>query len=137
MDKKGGYAVWQRIPVGVTPTLITFKVPTGTEGIKDVVVTNPDGQKGILRSAYIYNPFPVIDKIRASYGGPLSGGTEIIITGSNFMAGLPIDVVYGEGTNEIRWQNPSLRRGIYVYVMEVVMQNGKKGAYRGVLEVYE
>jgi len=52
-------------------------------------------------------------------------------------AGIPIDVVYGEGTNEVRWQNPSLRRGIYVYVMEVVMQNGKKGAYRGVLEVYE
>ncbi|MEK7397919.1 MAG: IPT/TIG domain-containing protein, partial [Candidatus Poribacteria bacterium] len=47
--------------VGVTPTLITFTMPPGTEGTKDVVATNPDGQKSILRNAYTYNPFPIIE----------------------------------------------------------------------------
>jgi hypothetical protein len=59
--------------VGVTPALITFTIPPGTEGAKDVVVTNPDGQKAILRGGYTYNPFPVIEKAEPKYGGPLRG----------------------------------------------------------------
>jgi N-acetylneuraminic acid mutarotase len=76
--------------VVVTPTLITFRVPSGTEGTKDVVVTNPDGQRGILRNAYTYNPFPIIGGIEPPYGGPLSGGTEITIRGQNFMQGVTV-----------------------------------------------
>ncbi len=78
--------------VGVTPTIITFTLPPGTEGAKDVVVTNPDGQKATLRGAYTYNPFPVIRIIRPPYGGPLSGGTEMTVTGSNFMEGVSVTV---------------------------------------------
>jgi N-acetylneuraminic acid mutarotase len=78
--------------VGVTPTIITFTLPPGTEGAKDVVVTNPDGQKATLRGAYTYNPFPVIGRIRPLYGGPLNGGTEMTITGSNFMEGVSVTI---------------------------------------------
>jgi len=78
--------------VGVNPTLIIFTIPSGTVGAKDVVVTNPDGQKAILRGAYTYNPFPVIRRISPGYGGPLKGGTEITITGSNFMEGVIVTI---------------------------------------------
>ena len=80
--------------VGVISTLIIFTIPTGTEGAKDVVVINPDGQKGILRGGYTYNPFPVIEEITPEYGGPPAGGTEITITGEHFMQG--VDVYIGE-----------------------------------------
>ena len=76
----------------VTPTLITFTIPPGAEGTKDVIVTNPDGQKGTLRGGYIYNPFPVIEEIEPDFGGPLKGGTPITITGSNFMDGVVVTI---------------------------------------------
>jgi N-acetylneuraminic acid mutarotase len=78
--------------VGVTPTLITFTIPSGTEGAKDVVVTNPDGQKDMLRGGYTHNPLPVIEEVRPLYGGPLRGGTEIIITGNHFMEGIVVTI---------------------------------------------
>ena len=78
--------------VGVSATLINFTIPPGTVGAKDVVVTNPDGQKATLRGGYTYNPFPVIRKISPGYGGPLNGGTEIVITGSNFMEGVIVTI---------------------------------------------
>ncbi len=78
--------------VAVTPTLISFTIPPGTEGAKDVVVTNPDGRKDTLRGGYTYNPFPVIKSIRPGHGGPLSGGTQMTITGSNFMEGVIVTI---------------------------------------------
>jgi len=78
--------------VGVTPTFIAFTIPPGTEGAKDVVVTNPDGQKATLHGGYTYNPFPVIKRVEPRYGGPLRGGTEITITGSNFMEGVVVTI---------------------------------------------
>ena len=78
--------------VVVTPTLITFTIPPGSEGAKDVVVTNPDGQKGMLRGGYTYNPFPVIEKIEPKYGGPLAGGTQLTITGNHFMQGVVVTI---------------------------------------------
>jgi len=77
--------------VGVTPALITFKIPPGMEGAKDVVVTNPDGQRGILRAGYTYNPFPIIKRITPDEGR-LSGNTQIIITGSHFMQGAVVAI---------------------------------------------
>jgi len=74
-----------------TPTLITLTIPPGTEGTKDVVVTNPGGQKGTLRNGYTYNPLPVIEKIKPDEG-PLNGRTKIVITGSHFMQGVVVAI---------------------------------------------
>ena len=82
----------QAADVGITSNLITLRMPPGAEGLADVVVTNPDGQKGILRGGYTYNPFPVIEEMQPEYGGPLAGGTEVIITGSNFMQGVTVSI---------------------------------------------
>jgi len=78
--------------VVITSTLITFTIPPGIEGAKDVVVTNPNGQKGTLREGYTYNPFPVIEEIEPDFGGPLKGGTSLTITGSNFMDGVVVTI---------------------------------------------
>ena len=77
--------------VVVTPTLISFIIPPGTEGTKDVVTINPEGQKGILRGGYTYNPFPVIEKIKPDEG-PLAGKTQITITGKHFMDGVVVTI---------------------------------------------
>ncbi|MFC1712830.1 IPT/TIG domain-containing protein [Candidatus Poribacteria bacterium] len=82
----------QATDVGITPTLITFTIPPGIEGVKDVVVNNPDGQKGTLRNAYTYNPLPIIEELKPRYGGPLAGGTEITITGTHFMEGIVVTI---------------------------------------------
>jgi hypothetical protein len=92
--------------VVVTSTLIIFTIPPGTEGAKDVVVMNPDGQKGTLRGGYTYNPFPVIDELEPPYGGPLAGGTSITITGSNFMQGV-IVVIGGERVQRLDFFSPT------------------------------
>ena len=105
--------------VDVTSILITFTIPPGTEGAKDVVVTNPDGQSGILRNAYSYNPLPIIGEIQPKYGGPLEGGTEIIITGEYFMPGVAVYI--GENRvsrlslfspTELRLETPSGTPGV-------------------------
>ena len=61
----------------VTPTLITFTLPPGTEGTKDVVVTNPGGRAEILRDAYTYTPFPTISRI-APNEGPLPAARRLL-----------------------------------------------------------
>jgi len=77
--------------VVVTSTLITFTIPPGTEGAKDVAVINPDGQEGILRQGYIYNPFPIVENIEPNEG-PRGGGTRITITGNHFIQGVVVTI---------------------------------------------
>jgi len=77
--------------VVVTSTLITFTIPPGTEGAKDVAVINPDGQEGILPQGYTYNPFPIIEDIEPNEG-PRGGGTQITITGNHFIQGVAVTI---------------------------------------------
>ncbi len=91
--------------VVVTPTLIIFMIPPGTEGPKNVVVTNPDGQKYTLRGGYTYNPFPVIEKIKPDEG-PLAGRTQITITGSHFMQGIVV-TIGGERVQRLDFFSPT------------------------------
>ena len=65
-------------------THITFTIPSGATGTKDVVVTNPDGQERVLSGSYTHNPFPIIERIEPD-DGPIEGNTSIIITGDNFV----------------------------------------------------
>jgi len=51
------------------------------------------------------------------------------------ITGISIDIVSADNANEVRWQTPSLRQGIYIYVMKIISENGRKENHRGVLEV--
>jgi hypothetical protein len=71
----------------VSSTSITATTPAQPLGKVDVVVTNPDGQKGTLAGGYTYkNPAPTVTSITPSTG-PIAGGTNVTITGTNFLAG--------------------------------------------------
>ena len=80
------------IDVVPTPTLLTFTIPSGTEGAKDVIITNPGGEQVTLPRVYTYNPFPTIKRVRGIVPdeGPLAGGTQVTITGANFTTGAVI-----------------------------------------------
>lgn len=61
---------------------LTGTVPAHALGTVDVVVTNPDGSSGTLAGGFTYAG-PSIDSISPT-SGPISGGTDITISGSNF-----------------------------------------------------
>ena len=104
--------------VVVTPILLTFTIPPGTEGAKDIIITNPGGELAIVPSGYKYNPFPTIKLVRGRWlvpnEGPLAGGTQVTITGANFISGARI--VIGDeqvveldlfSSTELRFRTPA------------------------------
>jgi hypothetical protein len=68
----------------VTPTLIRGTTPPGTPGAVDVVVTNPGGERDVLRGAFTYVPPPTIESVFPTFA-PLVGSGEIVIWGSGFI----------------------------------------------------
>ncbi len=53
------------------------------------------------------------------------------------LAGVPIDVVQQAGSNEVKWRNTEVHAGLYMYLMEVELADGKMKRLRGVLEVHK
>jgi hypothetical protein len=83
-----------------TPAVaITCRTPIHTSGLKDVVVTNPDGQSDTLEGGYIYSDgmAPTISLVSPNYG-PVAGGTTITVTGSQFMNGALAQLVVSLAT---------------------------------------
>ncbi len=75
-----------------TATSITATSPVGSGGSLDVTVTNPSGTSPDVAAdefAYTTPTKPTIDEI-GPYFGPESGGTEITIIGSEFLAGAEV-----------------------------------------------
>jgi hypothetical protein len=79
--------------VFVNATSITATTPAGTLGVKDVVVTNPDGQLGTLAGGFTYTEpvAPIVTGINPN-SGPVAGGTAVTITGTNFVAGATVTI---------------------------------------------
>ncbi|HBT20192.1 MAG TPA: hypothetical protein DEA47_02305 [Peptococcaceae bacterium] len=80
---------------------ITAVTPPGEVGKADVIVINEDLGTAVLPGGftYIYVEPPVVESVIPNRG-PTTGGTEIIISGSNFKKGA---VVYiGEAKAEVR-----------------------------------
>ena len=78
----------------VSPTRITCTTAGHPAGVVDVVVTNPDGQQAPLADGYTYIPAPaptVTGVLPAN--GPASGGSSVIITGTNFAG--PASATFG------------------------------------------
>jgi hypothetical protein len=85
---------------GIAATGVTFtsatqlraNTPAGTAGAKAVEVTNPDGQSVTLNNAFTYGASaPTLTSVTPGYG-PLAGGTQLTLTGSNFVSGATVRV---------------------------------------------
>lgn len=70
----------------VNSTTIIATTPAHAGGQVDVIVTNPDSQSVTLSNGFNFiEPAPSISSIDPT-SGPISGGTSVTITGSNFSA---------------------------------------------------
>jgi hypothetical protein len=75
----------------LSATSIRAVTPAHPAGQVEVQVINPDSQRGTLFNAFTYNaaPAPLLTAI-SPVSGPSSGGTTVIITGSNFQSGATV-----------------------------------------------
>jgi hypothetical protein len=78
------------VTVGSSSSL-TATTPAHAAGAVTVVVTNPDGQSGILTNGYTYTSptAPTITGVNPG-SGPIAGGTVVTITGTNFVVGATV-----------------------------------------------
>jgi hypothetical protein len=53
------------------------------------------------------------------------------------LAGVPVGVVGRTGSNEVRWYDPSVHAGLYVYRMDVTLEGGGVRKFKRALEVYK
>ncbi|MFY9569978.1 MAG: IPT/TIG domain-containing protein, partial [Blastocatellia bacterium] len=76
---------------------ISATTPPHAAGSVSVVVSNPDGQSGTLANGFSYSvtppppPAPTVSGISPS-SGPISGGTQITISGANFVTGATVSL---------------------------------------------
>ena len=85
--------------VVVSATSITAKTPTGTAGVKPVVVTTPGGV-ATLAGAFTYVQAPTIASVTPSTG-VLAGGTAITITGTNLTGAISVTVGGTQATSVV------------------------------------
>ena len=71
-------------------TQITATAPAGTAGAANVVVTTPGGS-GTGTGLYTYYAAPTVTGISPS-SGPTTGGTSVIITGTNFTGATSVTI---------------------------------------------
>ncbi len=82
----------QSIAVQMGGTAITCTTPTGASGPVAVRVTNPDNQVGLLNNAFTYLapvPPPTVTGVSPAFG-PVTGGTQVTVLGTNFQAGATV-----------------------------------------------
>jgi IPT/TIG domain len=76
--------------VVVSSTEITCVAPIKTAGAKDVVVTNADGESGILPGGFTYTAI-TFGSITPNTGTH-TGGTPVTIVGTNFVSGTTVTI---------------------------------------------
>lgn len=85
----------------VNSTTITAVTPAHNSGTVDVVVTNEDGQLDTFSGGFTFNEFaPTVSSIDPT-SGPVSGGTDVTISGSNFSGGIDANtklLLHGDGS---------------------------------------
>lgn len=99
----------------VSDQQITAVVPAGSQGTVTVTVTNPDKQKATTQ--YAYKATPVITSL-SPVNGPIAGGTNVLINGSNFMAGATVKfgdllgtITLNNGSSYIKVTTPAVTTG--------------------------
>lgn len=82
----------QSVVVLTGGTAITCTTPTGASGPVAVSVTNTDAQTGVLNNAFTYLapvPPPTVTGVSPAFG-PVTGGTQVTVLGTNFQAGATV-----------------------------------------------
>jgi len=123
-------------------TTIEAITPANKQGVWDVKVINPDTQEALAPKdsypvgelAYNYpNPFTASQGTTFRY---VTNESVQSITVRIFnLAGVPIDIIHAEGTNEVKWQNNEINVGMYVYDMEVKLSDSSEKHLKSMLEV--
>jgi hypothetical protein len=79
----------------VNDAQLTATTPAGDLGDHDVEVRNPNGTSGTLISGFHYgadeSPAPTLNGVSPTHG-PVTGGTPLTLTGSNFVSGLTVRI---------------------------------------------
>jgi len=92
----------------VDSTTITLTTAATVVGSHDVVVLDSTGVEGRLASSFTVATTPVINSTFPSVGAS-AGGTEIVLTGSNFLAGLAVRID-GVTQNNVTIESSSMLR---------------------------
>ena len=85
-----GGSACNNVVVG-SATEITCTTTPHAAGVVAVTVTNPDTQTGTLANAYTYQAASTVTGI-APVSGPLAGGTNVTIAGTDFLGGAIVDI---------------------------------------------
>lgn len=102
-----GFAAGATVKVGgaaatnvslVDANTLTATTPAGTAGKADVVVTNPDGQSATVSQGFTYVPAPTLASVSPTSGSG-NGGTQVTLTGTNFVAGATVSFGGTAATN--------------------------------------
>ncbi len=92
----GNWISYYSVTYGADGTWLQFNTPTHAAGAVDVTVRNPDGQEGTLSDGYTYvqaSP-PTVTSVSPD-SGSTNGGTEIIVSGTDFVEGSGSGVTIG------------------------------------------
>ena len=80
--------------------------PGFAPGPVPVSVVNPDGQRGTLANGFIYQGAPpAISTVNPNIG-PLTGGTTITLTGTNFSPNATVDIASGTLLHHVGLRKP-------------------------------
>jgi chitodextrinase len=82
----------------VDNTRMTANTPPHAAGTVSVVVTNDDGLIGTLPNGFTFTAPPTVTGVSPNVG-PISGGTPITITGTNFQSGATVKLGGTPATN--------------------------------------
>ncbi|PWD51789.1 hypothetical protein C8046_15185 [Serinibacter arcticus] len=101
--------------VGEGGTTVSFVTPPHEAGPVDVVVTTPGGETEPLTFTYVDVPTAISLDPTA---GPVAGGTEVTVTGTNFVPGsvvsidgVPVETEVGEGGTTVSFVTPPHEAG--------------------------
>jgi len=145
-----GFLLGAKVSIGKKPATTEYKsnfqieavTPSNPSGTFDVKLVNPDGQETLAPAAFlsvsetVYN-YP--NPFRASQGTTFryvanEEVKEIKVQIFN-LNGEPIGLLRQNGGGEIRWHNPDLNFGLYVYQMEVKLVTGQTRTFQKLLQV--
>jgi hypothetical protein len=87
-------------PSVLSQSSMTCFTPAHAAGTGTVVVTNTDTQTGTLTDGFTYQDSPTVSSILPSGGSP-NGGTNVLVTGTNFVNGSTVTIAGLTCTNPV------------------------------------